>query len=907
VITLGADGRNTGQAVVRASLVGANPAQTLTGEDELAGKSNYFTGSDPAGWKTGVANYSSVRYADVYSGIDQIFYGNGRQLEFDFVVSPTADPRQIAVQYSGIDRFEIGDDGDLVLTIGGHQLIQKKPVAYQTIDGVRNEIAAAYSIRGNSVGFELGDFDRSKELVIDPVLTYSTYLGGIGFDQAYAIAVDAAGNAYVTGRTGTTDFPTTAGAFDRTINSDNDAFVTNINAAGTALVYSTYIGGAIGNGIAVDAAGNAYVTGEAGPPAFPTTPGAFQTTPWGFDAFILKLNASGSSLIYSSRFGGDFDDFSRAIAIDAAGNAYITGWTECRAPTCSFPLVNAFQPNYAGGFQDAFVSKLNASGTALVYSTYLGGGQVLNATEDWGEGIAVDSTGSAYVTGYTYSPDFPVTAGAYDTTRCGLDAFVTKFTPAGSSLAYSTFFGGCGREQGMGIAVDSSGRAYVAGITESQDMPTTAGAFQTSGSFDAFVTKFNATGSGLIYSTYLGGTADVDRGWEIAIDGAGNAFVTGDTKSPNFPVLNASQATYGGGLSDAFVSELNATGSALLYSSFLGGNLFDEGRGVAVDTEGNAYLTGDTSSYNFPVTGGAFQPQNAGGLQHHDDAYVAKVQGQTQPQVRRATDDFDGDGKTDLSIFRPADGKWYLYRSTAGVAIASWGNSTDIPVAADYDNDGKTDIAVFRPSTGYWYIYRSSEGSVNVVAWGVQGDKPVAGDYDGDGKADIAIFRPTEGNWYVYQSSAGVTIARWGASTDLPVAGDYDGDGKFDLAVFRPSTGQWLIFRSFDRSSQIASWGASTDRPVPADYDGDSKQDLAVYRPSTGAWYIYRSANATATMAQWGNSTDVPVPGDYDGDGKSDYAIFRNGAWYVYRSTAGGIIANWGASGDIPIPSTHVP
>src|SRR6185369_12573552 len=485
----------------------------------------------------------------------------------------------------------------------------------------------------SGIGFRLGDYDASRPLIIDPVLVYSTYLGGNGFDQGYAIAVDSLGSAYVTGKTATLDFPITPGAFQTEYEGGDSAFISKLNPEGTALIYSTYLNGASGNGIAVDLTGNAYVTGEASTPNFPITPGAFQTAPFGFDTFITKLNPTGSALVYSSRFGGNFDDFGRGIALDAAGNAYITGWTVCRAPTCTFPTVNAFQPNYGGGNNDAFVTKINSSGSTLIYSTYLGGGKIINGTEDWGEAIAVDSLGSAYVTGYTFAPDFPVTAGAFDTTRAGLDAFVTKFTPDGASLVYSTFLGGAGHEQGQGIAVDAGGNAYVTGITESSDspftsanegFPVTPGAFQIKGSFDAFVTKLNPTGSGLIYSTYLGGSKDVDRGWAIALDDSGNAYITGDTISSNFPVSNAIQVSYGGGLSDAFVTKLNATGSGLIYSTFLGGNLTDEGRGIAANGSGEVYVTGDTSSANFP-TANPLQVNNGGGINNHDDAFVVKI------------------------------------------------------------------------------------------------------------------------------------------------------------------------------------------------------------------------------------------------------------------------------------------
>ncbi len=627
---------NPKSAVLRMKVSGAHRDPQIMGVEELPGKTNYFTSQDPKKWVTDVPTYAKVLYRDIYAGIDLIYYGNQRQLEYDFVVAPHVDPSVIKLKFEGASKLEVNREGDLVLHVAGEELRQLKPIIYQEMDGVRQMVAGSYVLKGkDEIGFQLGSYDRTRPLVIDPVLSYSTYLGGNFFDQGYAIAVDSSGNAYVAGTTASVDFPTTAGAYQTTYSGSSDGFITKINAAGDALIYSTFLSGASCNGIAVDAAGNAYVTGETGGLNFPITPGAFQTAQWGYEIFITKLNATGSALIYSSRFGGNFDDFGRDIALDAAGNAYITGWTVCRspAPTCTFPVVNAFQPLYGGGNNDGFVTKMNASGTALVYSTYLGGGDIINATDDWGEGIAVDAAGSAYVTGYTYSPDFPVTPGAYDRSRCGLDAFITKFTPNGTALVYSTFLGGCSREQGNAITLDASGNAYITGLTESEDnpftpeidgFPVTPGAYQTTGSFDAFVTKLNATGTALIYSTYLGGADNVERGWGIGVDGAGNAYVTGDTKSFNFPTANAVQPNFGG-LSDAFVTKLNATGTALVYSTFLGGNLFDEARGIALDGGGNAYVTGYSSSFDFPTTANAFQPNNGGGLENHDDAFVVKI------------------------------------------------------------------------------------------------------------------------------------------------------------------------------------------------------------------------------------------------------------------------------------------
>src|SRR5689334_6104358 len=620
------------RSIVRMKLEDSNPAPEIEGLEQSTTRSNYFAGSDPAAWRTDIPNYARVRYAQVYPGIDMVYYGDARRLEYDFIVAPGSDPEKIGIDFGGIQNFEINLMGDLVLHTPQGDVRQANPVAYQDVDGVNQEVFVNYVARNeHCVGFQLGAYDLSRPLIIDPVLIYSTYLGGSGFDQGYAIAVDSLGNSYVTGQTAAIDFPTTAGAF-QTVYGGGDAFVAKLNPSGSALVYSTYLASASGNGIAVDSAGNAYITGDAGATSFPTTAAAFQTAPVGYDAFVTKLNSKGSALVYSARFGGNLDDFSRGIALDSSGNAYITGWTVCRSTVCTFPTVNAFQPNFAGGNNDAFVTKVDSSGSSLVYSTYLGGGKVINGTEDWGEAIAVDNSGSAYVTGYTYSPDFPVTTGAFDTSRAGLAAFVTKFTPDGTSLVYSTFLGGAGREQGQGIAVDVNGNAYVTGITESFDspftsayegFPVTAGAFQTKGSYDAFVTKLNAKGSGLVYSTYLGGSAGVDRGWAIALDDAGNACVTGDTASTDFPIRNAIQAAYGGGQSDAFVAKLNATGSALVYSTFLGGNLWDEGRGIACRGS-DVFVTGDTSSLDFP-TSSPLQVNNGGGSQNQDDAFVVRI------------------------------------------------------------------------------------------------------------------------------------------------------------------------------------------------------------------------------------------------------------------------------------------
>ncbi len=507
-------------AVVRMKLVGANPSPQASGLEELPGKSNYFLGNDPSKWRTNVPRYAKVSYKDVYPGVDLVYYGNQRQLEYDLVVSPGTDPDAIALSFEGVERLRIDARGDLVLNTSGGEIRQHKPLVYQELDGIRREIAGSYVLSGGrQVGFQVAAYDAGQPLVIDPVLVYSTYLGSASFDSGKDIAVNSSGNAYVTGQTGSTNFPT-ASPVQASNGGSFDAFVTKFNLAGNGVVYSTYLGGSSaerGSDIAVDASGNAYVTGRTRSTNFPTVNPIQATFGGGTsdDTFVTKLNASGSALVYSTYLGGSGDDDVQVIAVDGSGNAYVTGNTT----STNFPTASPFQASHGGGGNDAFVAKLNAVGSALVYSTYLGG-----SGPDNGRAVATDSSGNAYVTGDTSSTDFP-TASPFQSTFAGgtRDVFVTKFNAAGSALGYSTYLGGSGPDNGNGIAVDSSGNAYVVGSTDSTNFPT-ANALQgfLAEVDDAFVAKLNPAGSALVYSTYLGG-GSTDAGNDIAVDSSGNA------------------------------------------------------------------------------------------------------------------------------------------------------------------------------------------------------------------------------------------------------------------------------------------------------------------------------------------------------------------------------------------------
>jgi hypothetical protein len=621
------DQRNKG-AAIRLALSGADPAARPVGLQRLPGEVNVLRGDDPSKWVRGAPTFARVRYADVYPGIDLAWHGaQGGKLEYDFTVRPGADPRQIGLRLDGTRDITLTDSGALRIKTAAGPLVQRPPVAYQQIDGHRQPVEARYGLSGSEVHLILGSYDRQRPLVIDPVLVYSTTLGGSSIDQGVDIAIDSQGAAYVTGITESTDFPTTAGAFDAGANGNQDAFVTKLDPAGSSLAYSTYLGGSNtdqGIGIAIDSQGAAYVTGMTSSTDFPTTAGAFDTSKNGGndDAFVTKLDPAGSSLAYSSYLGGtNTFDIGLGIAVDSLGAAYLTGSTS----STDFPTTaGAFDPSYNGN-QDAFATKFDPAGSSLAYSTFLGG----SATEE-GSGIAVDSLGAAYVTGITPSTDFPTTAGAFDTSYNGNgDAFVTKLDPLGSGLAYSTYLGGSQADQGH-IAVDSQGAAYITGSTDSTDFPTTTGAFDTTynGNRDTFVTKLDPLGLTLAYSTYLGGS-NSDEGVGIAVDSLGAAYVTGFTSSTDFPTTAGASDTSGDANGDAFATKVDPPSSSLAYSTYLGGSSFDLGLGVAIDSLGDAFITGFTFSTDFPTTAGAFDTSGDA----NGDAFVTKLASGPAPEV----------------------------------------------------------------------------------------------------------------------------------------------------------------------------------------------------------------------------------------------------------------------------------
>jgi hypothetical protein len=543
------------QALVGIKFLGARQQPKLEGSGRLGGRVNYLIGRDRLRWRTNVATYREVSYRRVWRGIDVAFYGRqGGQLEYDFRLAPGADPAKIAWRFSGARALRKTSNGDLLVKTGAGWVRQARPQAFQVVHGERRAVASSYVVSGRRLGIGLGAYDHRLPLVIDPVLAYSTYLGGSSPDYGYAIAVDGSGAAYVTGGTYSSDFPTKDALQGTNGGSvSDDVFVTKLNPAGSELVYSTYLGGSgvdDGYGIAVDGTGAAYVTGVTTSSNFPTKEALQSTKAGDEDAFIAKLNPAGSALAYSTYLGGSDFDFGYGIAVDGTGAAYVTG----RTVSPNFPTKDAMQSANAG-FEDAFIAKLNPAGSALVYSTYLGG-----SGNESGRGIAVDGAGAAYLGGETGSPNFPTKDALQNANAGSDDAFIAKLNPAGSALVYSTYLGGIGAEDGFAIAVDGAGAAYITGQTLSYDFPTRDALQSTKDSFeDAFITKLNPAGSELVYSTYLGGNSEFDAGRGIAVDEAGAAYLAGYTTSSNFPTKGAVQGTYAdaGGLHDAFVAKLD--------------------------------------------------------------------------------------------------------------------------------------------------------------------------------------------------------------------------------------------------------------------------------------------------------------------------------------------------------------
>jgi len=615
-VALEGDGRRW---ALKLDFVEAKPDVVLRGEETQEAVFSYFQGNDPEKWQAGCPTYARIVYEDLWPGIDLVYRGEVGRLKHEFVVAPGSDPQRIRFEVRGATAVRLDAEGDFVLETPLGSFEDARPIAYQERDGVHVEVPAAFALDGTRLAFTLGAFDPTLPLVLDPdTILYSGFLGGSGDDEGFGIAVDLSGAACVTGWTNSTDFPATPGSVDPTANGEYDAFVAKVDPAGSGLVFCSFLGGEgwdRGEDIAVDASGASYVTGRTGSSDFPTVgPLGPSYNGYDFDAFVAKIDPTGTVLVYSGFLGGSGSDEGRGIAVDASGKAYVTG----RTGSPDFPTAGTLGPTYQGGAWDAFLVKINAAGSAMLTSGFLGGSR-----SDFGNGVAVDATGSAYLSGSTGSSDFP-TVGPLDPDFNGADwdAFVAKVDAAGSALVYSGFLGGENLDFGEDIAVDSSGAAHVTGRTRSPDFPT-AGGLDSSwngGIFDAFVTKVDAAGSALVYSGFLGGSS-WDQADGIAIDSWGAAYVTGTTQSTDFPTLGGLDPSHNGSW-DAFVAKVRPSGGVLLaFSGFLGHTGDEWTRDIAVDADGAAYVTGNTTSFGYPTVGG-LGPLYRGGSH---DAVVTKI------------------------------------------------------------------------------------------------------------------------------------------------------------------------------------------------------------------------------------------------------------------------------------------
>lgn len=838
----------------RVTFPGANPTARLEGMKLSAAHINFLVGA-PSQWRTDLPAWDAIAYRGIFPGVDLIYSSCCDRLKSDFIVAPGADPETIRLRYEG-GTVHLDAGGSLVVPVGGGEFREEAPILYQEIAGRRTAVEGSFRLRRDgTVGFRVGAYDHRQPLVIDPALSYSTFLGGNGMDAVTSIAVDGSGNAYLAGWTSATNFPTLNPIQAKQKGSVN-AFVAKLGLGGNSLIYCTYLGGQSDDrafAIAIDSSGDAYVTGWASSTAFPVVAPVQSTLAGTRDAFVAKLNPAGNTLIYSTFLGGSSNDSGTGIAVDSSGNAYVTGYTS----SSNFPTLNAYQTANKGT-QNAFVTKLSSSGT-LIYSTYLGG-----SGSDDAAAIAVDSAGNAYITGGTTSTNFPTASPVQAVSGGNQDAFITKLNPSGNALVYSTYLGGSGGasgspEQGTAVAVDATGAAYVAGVTNSTNFPVTSGVLQPAydgGGSDAFVAKLSPAGTSLVYSTYLGGSG-FDYATGIAVDSLGNAYVTGYTGSSDFWSLRAVQAG-NNGLYDAFLTKLNPSGTGIVSSTYLGGSGIDSANAVAVDTLGNAFVAGLTQSGDFPLSN-PLQTVNGDSY----SGFVSKISPGWMAGVFLS-------------------GTWYIDRNrndgydgtAAGDETFSFGQAGDIPVVGDWTGSGTMKIGVFR--SGQWLLDRNGNGVWDGVAggdclytFGQAGDIPVVGDWNGNGKSKIGVFQA--GYWMLdvngngtWDGTSGGDSAFWlGNSSYTPVVGDWTGSGTSKIGVFL--NGTWYLDTTGDGQwSQAAYFGQAGDIPVVGDWSNSGTSCIGVFR--NGYWIIAMDGAwtydgvGTGDSAFWlGNSSFTPV------------------------------------------------
>ena len=896
-------------SVLRMNLVGADANAQLHGRQELRGKVNYLIGNDRAKWRTGIPTFRKVQYDDVWPGVDMIWYGTQTELEYDFVVKPGSEVSQLRVAFEGAEKMRLDDQGNLMITSNGEELKHSAPVVYQ--GGV--SVTGKYVIKGtNELAFEVGEYDHTKPLVIDPVLIYSSYIGGSANDEGFTVAANASGEAYVAGETSSdaATFPL-RNAFQSS-QPATVAFITRMNAAGTDILYSTFLGDATGfctldvcgtevRGIAVGNDGKISITGatvnDNNESDFPVTDNALQKN--GFcigvcglepdrrvDAFVTMLSADGSQLVYSTFFGGSASasafggrafDAGNAIALDSTNRIYITGQTASN----NLPTKHAFQWSRHSEYQgmDAFVAVFNPNATSgnasLLYSSYYGGDG-----DEVGRGIAVDNDRNAYIVGSTASTDLETKSAASSPLQStfqggGFDGFVAKVdteSDGDASLTYSTYFGGNVNDRVESVAVDSLQRAYITGASNSSpsSFPLRNAFDSTQQNGEAFVAKLNADGTALFYCSFLGGnngntSADGEEGLGLTIDFGGNVYVTGRTTSgATFPQLLPLTSDLSG---TAFLTKIEATISnntvpKILYSTTFGGPTA-KGKSVALDARGNVYLAGSTAD-GLTTTVGAFDTTFNGGAH---DAFVAKF----SPTFNDTT-----------GIFRPATLQFQLRDSnTTGPAdhIITFGQAGDQPVVGDWNGSGIDSVGVSRPSTGQFFLQITRK--IIVINFGQAGDIPVVGDWDGNGVDTPGVFNPANGQWQLTNGINGLNVSNsfpqanftftFGQNGDLPIAGDWDGNGIDGVGFFRTTNSTFNLSNGFQGTIDIKPFifGGLGVKPIAGDWNGDGIATIGIFNPNTGTMSLNNtnsSGNGIGDIVfSFGLNGDFPLAGDWDG------------------------------------------
>ncbi len=850
---------------VKLDFVGASADVTPVGREKTEAVISYFRESQDQ-WKTGIPTYSRVLYPNLWPGIDLAYSGSTQELKYQFAVAPGVDPGRIRLAYRGASAVTLNEAGELEVRTPAGGFRDAAPEAYQEIAGKRVSVEVSYALEpaasgleAATYGFRLGAYDAGRPLVIDPaVVVYCGYIGGASEDYAYGVAADGNGAAYVTGRAYSgAGFPVSVGP-DTTHNGNFDAFIAKVNSQGTGFLYCGFIGGSgmdVGTGVAVDANGNAFVIGQtqSSETSFPEIVGPDLSHNGGWDVFVAKVNSAGTGLVYCGYVGGSLDDFpagggqsGSGIAIDDSGNAYIAGNTS--STETSFPVGGGPDVTHNGD-SDAFVAKVNAGGTSLAFCGYLGS---LDGYE-FCNGLALDASGSLYIAGYVGDdPAFPRLVGPDLTHNGSNDTFVAKLSPSGNAWVYCGFIGGSGDDRGWAVAVDGAGCAYVTGHTTSTNLPVSGGLDASfNGYQDVFVAKVNPGGSGLMYCGYIGGTGD-DKAYNIAVDGAGCAYVTGLTASSEtngFPVTVGPDLTYNSG-TDAYLAKIDPAGSGLVYCGYVGGADGDYGRGVAVDKCANAFVVGDTYSTQttFPETVGPDTTFNALG-----DGFVAKVSSAVSGKNTVAAD-IDGDNRDEIVGDFDHQGLWYhndgSWTQVSGVNVENL-------AAADVDGDNADEVIGDFGPVGLWLW----GGGAWTQLSGVNCDAIVPANIDGDLDDElIGDFGPT-GLW-LWNSGSWLQLS--GVNVEQAAVFNLDGGGDEIVGDFG-TVGLW--FYGGGGWTQLS--GVNAEFVLGANVEGTVGDEIIGDFGPLGIW---RWMGTWAQISTF--SAELMVAADSDGSG--DREVFAD-------------------------------